>query len=192
MLNYSLIIRESPCGRWVTLTPAANWPINNPAGFSWRGSRSQRRNLLSASTFCLDASTACRRIRTRRHTCSAVSAGETPDSCYCCLKLQLLECVVCPSVPMADVITSVDPFLLLQKDEASCFTLFSFVFVRLCAGLKPVWMQAKAAAKILPNISSGYTHNFIKMGLRDWNCSLIRNTAITGNIQGNNFDSHFS
>lgn len=73
MLNYSLIIRESPCGRRMTRRPAANWHINNPACLWWRGSRSQCRNLLSASTFCLAASTVCRRIRTRRHTCSAVS-----------------------------------------------------------------------------------------------------------------------
>lgn len=73
MLNYSLIIRESPCGRRMTRTPAANWHINNPACLWWRGSRSQCRNLLSASTFCLTASTVCRRIRIRRHTCSAVS-----------------------------------------------------------------------------------------------------------------------
>lgn len=37
----------------MTHTPAANWHINNPAWFSWRGTGSHLRNLLSASTFCL-------------------------------------------------------------------------------------------------------------------------------------------
>lgn len=54
----------------MTHTPAANWHINNPAWFSWRGTRSHLRNLLSASTFCLTVSTVWHGTRRRFHTCS--------------------------------------------------------------------------------------------------------------------------
>lgn len=70
----------------VTHTLAANWPINNHAGFSWSGTRSHLRNLLSGPTFCHTFSTAWQHRRWRFHTCSPeallMGCWYMPDSCF--------------------------------------------------------------------------------------------------------------
>lgn len=69
----------------MTHTLAANWPINNTAWFSWSGTRSHLRNLLSGSTFCCMISTLLCDRRRRCHTCSPGSLlmayQYTPDFC---------------------------------------------------------------------------------------------------------------
>lgn len=183
MLNYSLIIRESPCGRRVTLTPAANWHINNPACLSWRGSRSERRNLLSASTFCLAAPTVRRRIRTRRHTCSAVSwlTGWRHAGLFLLLLLGVAPVpmwyVVCPAgADMWCHHVSWSFSATAKRERASCFT-----FPWKKKNSLPVWRLCEHRPK-LPAVcgceifkfclncegNSGDTHSWFKMEMCGW------------------------
>lgn len=199
ILNYSLIIRESPCGRWVTHTPAANWPINNPPA-----SREEAAD--RSAGICYQpqpsASTLPQRVAASGHVgtpalpSAGLSAGETPaSSCYCCSKLQLLTC--CVSIG-ADRWCHHISWSLSTAAKRGSF-LFYIIFFNVCQTLCRAEGCVNAGQSGCQNSpqhqlkrSSGYTHNFIKMRLCDWNCSLICITAITGNIEGNNFDSHFS